>query len=247
MKWAGHIAYVGKMINILKSFVRHPEAKTISRHWKNSVAVVRKRTIPTERPPLVGEVSANILLVEGVAWSAQRIPTAVDHGFLDRSRYFFIQVAAQLTSRGWVDPVPDPLLLRKSGRAGNRILDLWICSQKLWPLDHRGGLFLGTRGRIMLKRILKKKGIWVWARFIWLSMGGGSMMECFEHDNEPQSFRKGKEFVGGRAAVSSWRESVVHNGVQRIHWWSAAGSFSNKAVCRILKSFHWLTYLEWVL
>jgi hypothetical protein len=25
----------------------------------NSVALVRKRTIPTERPPLVGEVSAN--------------------------------------------------------------------------------------------------------------------------------------------------------------------------------------------
>jgi hypothetical protein len=27
----------------------------------NSVVLVRKRTIPTERPPLVGEVSANIL------------------------------------------------------------------------------------------------------------------------------------------------------------------------------------------
>jgi hypothetical protein len=26
---------------------------------KNSAALVRKRTIPTERPPLVGEVSAN--------------------------------------------------------------------------------------------------------------------------------------------------------------------------------------------
>jgi hypothetical protein len=26
----------------------------------NSVAVVRKRTIPTERPPLVGEVGANL-------------------------------------------------------------------------------------------------------------------------------------------------------------------------------------------
>jgi hypothetical protein len=26
----------------------------------NSVAVVHKRTIPTERPPLVGEVSANL-------------------------------------------------------------------------------------------------------------------------------------------------------------------------------------------
>jgi hypothetical protein len=34
-------------------------------------------------------------------------------GFLDRSRYFFFQVAPQLYSGGWVDPVPDPLLLRK--------------------------------------------------------------------------------------------------------------------------------------
>jgi hypothetical protein len=31
-----------------------------------------------------------------------------------------------------VDPVPDPLLLRKSGSAGNRTRDLWICSQELW-------------------------------------------------------------------------------------------------------------------
>jgi hypothetical protein len=35
--------------------------------------LVRQRTIPTERPPLVGEVSANF--------------TAVNFGFLDRSRY----------------------------------------------------------------------------------------------------------------------------------------------------------------
>jgi hypothetical protein len=40
----------------------------------NSVALVRKRTIPTERSPHVGEVSANL---EGVAWSAQRIPKAL--------------------------------------------------------------------------------------------------------------------------------------------------------------------------
>jgi hypothetical protein len=55
------------------------------------------------------------------------------------SRYFFIPVVPQLTSRGWVDPVPDPLLLRKSGSAENRTRDLCTCSQKLWPLDHRGG------------------------------------------------------------------------------------------------------------
>jgi hypothetical protein len=40
--------------------------------------------------------------------------------FLDRSRYFFFQVAPQLYSQGRVDPVPDPLLLKKCGRAGNR-------------------------------------------------------------------------------------------------------------------------------
>jgi hypothetical protein len=39
-----------------------------------------------------------------------------------------------------VDPVPDPMLLRKSGSAGNRIQDIWVSSQDLRPLDHRGGL-----------------------------------------------------------------------------------------------------------
>jgi hypothetical protein len=43
------------------------------------------------------------------------------------------------TLEGWVDPVPDPLLLRKSGSAGNRIRDLWVSSQELWRVDHRGG------------------------------------------------------------------------------------------------------------
>jgi hypothetical protein len=64
--------------------------------------------------------------------SAKWLPTFADRGchvfsvtdshgrilcFLDRSRYFFFQVAPQLYSRGWVDPVPDALLLRKFGSA----------------------------------------------------------------------------------------------------------------------------------
>jgi hypothetical protein len=61
-----------------------------------------------------------------------RIPTAVNLGFLDRSRYF-VEIASQLSLRGWVDPVPNPLLLRKSGSAGNGTKALWICSQELWP------------------------------------------------------------------------------------------------------------------
>jgi hypothetical protein len=43
-------------------------------------------------------------------------------GFLYQNRYFFFQVAPQLYSRGSVDPVPDPLLLRKCDSAGNRTL-----------------------------------------------------------------------------------------------------------------------------
>jgi hypothetical protein len=39
-------------------------------------------------------------------------------GFLVRRLYFFFQVAPQLYSRGWVDPVSDQLL-RKSGSARN--------------------------------------------------------------------------------------------------------------------------------
>jgi hypothetical protein len=47
-------------------------------------------------------------------------PTVVNFSFLDRSRYFSFQVAPHLSSRGWVDPVPDPQLLRISGSTGNR-------------------------------------------------------------------------------------------------------------------------------
>ena len=38
-----------------------------------------------------------------------------------------------------MDPVPDPLLLRKSGSAGNRTRDLCICSQK-WKFSLPGSV-----------------------------------------------------------------------------------------------------------
>jgi hypothetical protein len=67
--------------------------------------------------------------------SAKLVPTFADRGchvvsvtdpscrilgFLDRTRYCFFQIAPQLDSRGSVDAVPDPLLLRKSESAGKR-------------------------------------------------------------------------------------------------------------------------------
>jgi hypothetical protein len=45
--------------------------------------------------------------------SATIPPQSLIFGFLDRSRYF-VEIAPQLSSRGWVDPVPDPLPLRKN-------------------------------------------------------------------------------------------------------------------------------------
>jgi hypothetical protein len=86
--------------------------------------------------------------------SAKLVPISADRGYdmvsvtdpydrilgsLDQSHYLFFQVAPQLYSRGWVGPVPDPLLPIKSGLRLELNPDLWICSQELWPLDHRGG------------------------------------------------------------------------------------------------------------
>jgi hypothetical protein len=47
-------------------------------------------------------------------------------GFLDRSCYFFFQVAPRLYSRGSVYLVADSLLLRESCSAWNRTWNLWI-------------------------------------------------------------------------------------------------------------------------
>jgi hypothetical protein len=57
--------------------------------------------------------------------------TAVNLSFLDRSRYFLFQVAPHLSAQWLSGPFPDPLLLGKSGNAGNRNLDLWVSSQEL--------------------------------------------------------------------------------------------------------------------
>jgi hypothetical protein len=56
----------------------------------------------------------------GVSPSQRRMPYGRNLDFLNDSRYLFFQVAHQLYSRGWVDPVPNLLLLRKSGSAWNR-------------------------------------------------------------------------------------------------------------------------------
>jgi hypothetical protein len=63
---------------------------------KNSLASVRKRTIPTERLPFVREVSANVLRKEVCHVVSVTNPYGRILGFLDLSRYYFFQVAPQL-------------------------------------------------------------------------------------------------------------------------------------------------------
>jgi hypothetical protein len=105
---------------------------------KNSVVWVRERTIPTGRPPLVGGTSAN--------FCGYRVPRGqCDVSLRPYSQFsrpeppLFYQVAPQLYSRGWVYPVPDPLLLRKSGSAGNRTRASGSVARNSWLLDHRSG------------------------------------------------------------------------------------------------------------
>jgi hypothetical protein len=59
------------------------------------MALVREKPIPTERPPLVGKVTAKVCCVVSATDPYGRII-----GILDQSCYYFFQVALQLYSRG---------------------------------------------------------------------------------------------------------------------------------------------------
>jgi hypothetical protein len=107
----------------------------------NSVVLVHEQTLLTAWPPLVSEISANFCGRKVSCGRGNGSPHPYSQ-FLDQSHYFSFQIAPKLYSRGWVDPVPDPLLLRKSCSDRKRTRDLWICSQELWPLDPRGGFYM---------------------------------------------------------------------------------------------------------
>jgi hypothetical protein len=76
-----------------------------------SLALVHEQTMQTCRATLVPTFAD-----KGYRVASATDPYSRILGFLDRSRYFFFQVAPQLYSRGWVDPIPDPLPLGKSVR-----------------------------------------------------------------------------------------------------------------------------------
>jgi hypothetical protein len=79
-------------------------------------------------------------------------------GFLDWSRCFFFQVAPQLYSQGWVYPVPDPLLLRKSGSAGNRTR-AWLY-KNLWDKKYTKKGYLSKHSKSLSSSRYLDSAVW---------------------------------------------------------------------------------------
>jgi hypothetical protein len=99
---------------------------------------VRERTISSERPPLVGEVIANFLRIEGATWPAWRIPTAVLSVFYTGATTFLSSSSSVVLTRlSGLRSRPTTYFLFWWCRESNP--GLRICSQELWQLDHRGG------------------------------------------------------------------------------------------------------------
>ena len=53
------------------------------------------------------------MAVLGALWLAKRVSLNLNFNFLNRISLLLTSIATQLSSRGWVDPVPDPILPEK--------------------------------------------------------------------------------------------------------------------------------------
>jgi hypothetical protein len=115
----------------------HTHAKRISVTW------VHERTIPTERPPLVGEVSANVWCwrVSG----GQRDWSPLPYSRISRpDPLLFLSSSSSVVVTRLSGPRSRRTTSQKIWQRRESNTDLWICSQEFWPLDHRGSLLSST-------------------------------------------------------------------------------------------------------
>jgi hypothetical protein len=109
-----------KLLSVFRLCKVFKPDKKQNRTKKTKLHGLSPRANNTDRATAVCRRSdCQLLWIKGATWSAWRIPTAV-FSISRQEPLLFYQVAPQLYSRGRVDPVPYPLLLRKSGSAGNR-------------------------------------------------------------------------------------------------------------------------------
>jgi hypothetical protein len=103
------------------------------------VGWVRERTIPTERPPLVGEVSANFCEYRVPHGQRDGFPRPYS-GFSRPEPLIFLPSSFSVVLTRLSGPSSRPTTSQKIWQGRESNLDLWISSMELWPLDHRGGL-----------------------------------------------------------------------------------------------------------
>src|SRR5215510_13445563 len=82
-------------------------------NYNNSVALVRERTIPTERPPPVGEVSPTFA-DRGVSRGQRNGSPRPLISFLDRSRYFFCSSSSSVDLTRLSGPRSRPTTTQKN-------------------------------------------------------------------------------------------------------------------------------------
>jgi hypothetical protein len=146
----------------------------------NSVAWVREQTIPIERQPLVGEVSANF-------WNRVcRVVSATDPygrilAFLDRSCTFFFPSSSSIVLTRLSGHRSRPITFQKIWQRRKSKPNLWICSKELWPPDHRGG----PPPRL---RVDNATGLRPTAHFIFLSMVCSIAIHLLWNDGKSDDF-----------------------------------------------------------
>ena len=73
------------------------------------------------------------MAVQGALWlAAKRLSLNLNLSFLNRISLLLILVATQLSSRGWVDPFPDPILIEKISRVqpGIEVGTSWLAVRR---------------------------------------------------------------------------------------------------------------------
>jgi hypothetical protein len=127
--------------NLLQAEVQRTE---VAQLWirtaqSNSVALVRQQTMPTERPPLVAEVSANSCRYR--VSRGHRIRSLRPYSRLSRPEpLLFLPSSSSFVLTRLSGPRSSTTTFQKIWQRWESNPDLWICSQERWPLVHRGGL-----------------------------------------------------------------------------------------------------------
>ena len=92
-----------------------PKGRSSTTSTGNKVAVLKLKLNPwrySSKEPRPTSGCCQMAL-QGALWLAKRLSLNFNFSFLNRISLLLNQVATQLSTRGWVDPVPDPILPEK--------------------------------------------------------------------------------------------------------------------------------------